>query len=525
MIFEEVSEAFILDYVKCIPKDKSIFENIPLRIYQQIVPLIIEPLTHIVNISLEQGIVPSCCKVAKVTPIFKAGDKDEPGNYRPISILPLLSKILEKCSYEQLLEFVNEHNILTHKQYGFRKNFSTIHLMIDLFENMYKNKHKSNTPCIIFLDIKKAFDTVDHNILLEKLHYYGIRGITLEWFKSYLKDRSQVTCIHNELSETCQITCGVPQGSILGPLLFSLYINDMPSACTESEPYLFADDGALFFDHVERENFSNVKKELYNIVQWMDINKLCIHIDKTNFIVFDKNESIDIITLRRGSKISYLKETKSTKYLGLIVDCGLTFKGHIEHISKKVMKKIGAMYRSKFFLPLYHRKMFANSLILPHFDYLDIIYNKATQITLRKLDILHRKIAKIALDVKATHNKKDTYVKMNWLPLQLRRQTNLATVMYKVINGIAPPKLCEMVNYCSGLRSSEQCNLIVDNTASHKEFKYIGAKCWNDVPVKLRVYESFKHFRKGYKNILFETYKNKVDYDHNNLYDSLLEIS
>ena len=523
MTFEEVSEEFILDYVGSIPKDKSVFEEIPLRVYQQIVPLIITPLTHIVNISLSKGVVPSSCKLAKVTALYKAGDKDDPGNYRPISILPLLSKILEKCSHEQLLSFIDEHNILTHKQYGFRKNFSTVHLMIDLFENIYKSKSK--TPCIIFLDVKKAFDTVDHNILLEKLHYYGIRGTTLEWFKSYLKDRNQLTCINKEVSDTCNITCGVPQGSILGPLLFSLYINDMPLACKESEPYLFADDGALFFEHVDRENFSNVKKELGNIVQWMDVNKLCIHIDKTNFMVFDKNKSIDIIILKRGSDISYLKETKSIKYLGLIVDCGLSFKGHIEHINKKVVKKIGAMYRSKYFLPLRYRKMFANSLILPHFDYLDIIYNKATQNTLRKLDLLHRKIAKIALDVRATHSKKDTYVEMNWLPLQLRRQTHLATVMFKVIKGIAPPNICNLFSYCSGLRSSEQCNLNVDSTASHKAFKYNAAKCWNDVPTSLREYDSFKYFRKGYKQVLFETYKNKLDYDYCNLYDSLLEIS
>ena len=183
------------------------------------------------------------------------------------------------------------------------------------------------------------------------------------------------------------------------------------------------------------------------------------------------------------------------------------------------------MYRSKYFLPLYHRKMFANSLILPHFDYLDIIYNKATQNTLKKLDILHRKIAKIALNVKSTHTKKDTYVEMNWLPLQLRRQTNLATVMFKVINGIAPPNISNLFNYCSGSRSSEQCNLIIDNTTGHKEFKYIGAKCWNDVPTKLRECGSFKSFRKGYKTIMFETYKNKVDYNYNNIYDSLLETS
>ena len=169
--------------------------------------------------------------------------------------------------------------------------------------------------------------------------------------------------------------------------------------------------------------------------------------------------------------------------------------------------------------------MFANSLVLPHFDYLDIIYNKASQASLKKLDIIHRKIAKIALDVKVTNNKRDTYVKMNWLPLQLRRQVHLATVMYKVINGIAPPSICDLFQYCSGSRSSEQCNLVVETTVNSKEFQYIGAKCWNDVPTSIRESICSKGFSKRYKNLLFEKYKHTQEYNYKNLYESLLSVS
>ena len=299
----------------------------------------------------------------------------------------------------------------------------------------------------------------------------------------------------------------------------------MPIACTESDPYLFADDGALFFSNIDRNNLSNVTKELKNILRWMDANKLCVHLGKTNFVVFDKNESLDIIFIQRGGKTEHIKETKSIKYLGLIVDCCLAFKGHIGSILNKITKKIGAMYRSKYLLPLRYRKMFANSLMLPHFDYLDIIYNKASQYTLKKLDVVHRKIAKIALDVKVTNNKKDTYVKMNWLPLQLRRQTHLATIMFKVINGIAPPSVYGLFNYCSGSRSSEQCNLAIDSRATTREFKHLGAKCWNDVPTSIRESLNVNSFRKRYKSLLLETFKNKASYDYNNVFDSLLKIS
>ncbi len=166
--------------------------------------------------------------------------------------------------------------------------YERVHLMLDLFDNIYDSKSKGNKPAIIFLDVKKAFDTVDYEILIKKLKFYGVDGTVILWLENYLKNRYQCTKIGDSISNLLEIRCGVPQGSILGPLLFSIYINDIVNACNLSIPYLFADDGALLFNSICRSNYLNIKIELMTLIKWFNVNKLTICIKKTKFIVFDK---------------------------------------------------------------------------------------------------------------------------------------------------------------------------------------------------------------------------------------------
>ena len=209
-------------------------------------------ITHIVNVSLSTGIMPDSGKIAQATPILKGGDLDpiDFDNYRGISILPIISKCIEYCVNIQTTEYFDINNLLSDSQFGFRKHYSTTFLAQDLFDNVFDSKSKGNTPAIIFLDIKKAFDTVDHDILIDKLKFYGIDGTVILWFKSYLEGRKQCTKLYGIKSSYPNIICGVPQGSVLGPLLFSIYINDIDNACKLSIPYLFADDGALLFENI-----------------------------------------------------------------------------------------------------------------------------------------------------------------------------------------------------------------------------------------------------------------------------------
>ncbi len=524
--FNEVTEGDVLGFIQSIPTDKSTNDPIPLRIFKDILPSFISPFTHIVNLSLKTGIMPENCKIAVVTPIHKEGDIEDPGNYRPISILPLLGKTIEYFVNSQLTQYLDDRGVISDHQYGFRKDHSTTYLMLDLFDRIYAAKSKQNHPAIIFLDIKKAFDTVDHTILIEKLKHYGIRDIALNWFKSFLSGLRQQTRVGCRLSGISRVISGVPQGSILGPILFSIFINDLPYACSECIPYLFADDGALYFNNVIRGNYTNVKRQMLDIFKWLEANKLSLNNGKTKLLIFDHNPNLDAVLVEVKDDLTLvICECKSKKYLGLIVDNKLNFYEHIDYIKKKISKRIGAMYRSKSLLPLKFRKMFANALMLPHFDYLDIIWSRTFKKKLNELDIIYKKVAKIALDVDVKEASVEVYKNMNWLPLHLRRQLHLSTYMYRILNEICPKHFIGKFDYISGgTRDGENCNLYTKKSKSHKEFFYLGAKAWNILPEYLRSSVSVKNFSNVYKKLLLTNMAAHGNYQTDNTFDKMYMI-
>ena len=494
-VFEEVSEQQLKEYILSIPSDKSINDIMPMKVYKYMVPHIVEPMVHIVNLSLKTGIMPAACKVAIVSPILKGGDVDDPNNYRPISILPLLGKCIEYFVNQQLSDYVEQNGLLTDNQYGFRKDHSTTFLMLELFDKIFMAKESGKKPAIVFLDIKKAFDSVNHDVLLKKLKHYGVDGYVIKWFESYLTNRLQCTKLKGMYSSALPICTGVPQGSILGPILFSLFINDLGRNCRQSNAYLFADDSALYFNNVTRGVYSSIAEDMQTVYEWFRINKLKFNTQKTSLLIFDRNTDLDDFIMTLENEVMYIKETKSQKYLGLMIDSQLTFQDHIDYVKSKVAKRIGALYRSKKLLPLKYRKMFVNALMLPQFDYLDVIWCRTGKTKLNALDIIYKKVAKIALDVDRREPSVTVYKDMKWLPLHLRRQLHLSSYMHKIINGQAPSAFVSKFAYVSGgSRDAERCNLCIPRSKTHKSFPYLGAKCWNSIPFTVRTEGSTDKF-------------------------------
>ena len=258
------------------PKLSSGHDNVTNKLVKQIIDYIASPLSHIFNLSFSTGVFPADMKMGKVIPLYKSGDDNKFDNYRPISILQSFSKILEKLMYKRLQSYLDRHNILSDNQFGFRKGHSTIHPIITLVKDIIESNDKptKDLTAAVFLDLSKAFDTVSHEILLNKMEYYGIRGKANLWFKSYLTERYQFTEFKSAISDVSSISSGVPQGSILGPLLFLLYVNDLHNA-TNLKILSFADDTTVYHSSSNIEDLANtINNELKSIHIWLCENNL-----------------------------------------------------------------------------------------------------------------------------------------------------------------------------------------------------------------------------------------------------------
>ena len=261
-------------------------DNIGNFIIKRVANEIAKFLTMLFNLSITTGIVPEKLKIAKVIPIYKKDDAEKFSNYRPVSLLPCFSKILERLVFNRCVEYIDAHEILNDKQFGFRPNHSTYMAIMQLVDMITSAVERNETTIGIFLDLSKAFDTIDHKILLHKLEHYGFRGVVLEWFKNYLTNRKQYVSYNSCESEQKDITCGVPQGSILGPLLFILYVNNITNTSNVLEFILFADDTTILYSHPKIDNQINcINEELKEVSNWFKANKLSVDASKTNYMI------------------------------------------------------------------------------------------------------------------------------------------------------------------------------------------------------------------------------------------------
>ena len=313
MLLSPVCEPEVRKELQNLDPSKSCeHDNILPRVVKYLASELSEPFTHIINLSFITGNIPVDMKTTIIIPVYKAGDNREFTNYRPISLLPCFSKVLEKMMNKRLVNYLNKVGILSEHQFGFRKNYSTNFALIDLVNRITTTLDNKEFTIGVFLDLSKAFDTVNHDLLLQKLELYGIRGIVLEWFKNYITKRYQCVRYNNELSEKKEMKCGVPQGSILGPLLFLIYINDICNSSELVSFILFADDTNLLMSHLNLNTLiDKVNEELEKISIWLQINKLSLNLSKTHFILFKSSRK------KLGNEIKIRVKDKSISQVGL----------------------------------------------------------------------------------------------------------------------------------------------------------------------------------------------------------------
>ena len=351
-----------------------------------------DPLCHVCNMSLEEGIFPSKLKIAKVLPLFKAEEPSNFNNYRPVSLLRILSNVFEKIMYNRVSDFINQLEILYKFQFGFRKKHYTYLAHLILMDKITKSLENGDKVIGIYLDFSKAFDTVNHDILLQKLYYYGIRGNAYEWFKSYLTDRVQYVTYNGVQSSPKKIQCGVPQGSILGPLLFLLYINDLPNVCAKTMPFLFADDTNLFISRKNsHELYEAANNDLNAISEWLQVNRLSLNVKKTHYMLFS---STKIMSTNAELKIEaeIFSEVTKTKFLGVIIDNRLNWQHHISYISWKCAKGISIIIKLRKFLNNESLRSLYYAFIYLYLMYCNHFWGNACSVYLNKLSVLQKRL-------------------------------------------------------------------------------------------------------------------------------------
>ena len=371
--------------------------SIPTNILKLIAPTLSEHLSNIINISFKTGIFPTCIKSASITPIHKKDSKLSIENYRPISLLSNISKIFEKLMHSRLCNFLTQNKYLYENQFGFRTKHSTTHALVQISEAIRNAIDSGNFACGVFVDLQKAFDTVDHNILLKKLEYYGVRGVINDWFRTYLSDRKQSVTILGEKSNEMKILHGVPQGSVLGPLLFLIYINDLNKAIKHSSVYHFADDTHLLNINKSIKKINQqVNNDLKFLCVWLRANKISLNTKKTEIIIFRSKNKATIkkhLNFRlSGQKVNL---SSQVKYLGLILDQHLTWDSHLKTLSLKLNRAAGMLAKIRHYVPRDVLHSIYYAIFNSHLTYGCQIWGQHQSQLLNKIQIIQNKALRI----------------------------------------------------------------------------------------------------------------------------------
>lgn len=476
------------------------YDQISGRFLKQNREKLIPAITFICNLSIETGVFPDIYKKSVITPIHKSGDRDSVENYRPISLLPIMSKILEKLMNKRLVDYLNSNNLLSSCQYGFRLGRSTDDAVHELTDFVARRLDAKNKTISVFLDLAKAFDTVSVTILLDRLERIGVRGVAHQLFSSYLKNRTQVVKIGQITSSELPVTYGVPQGSVLGPTLFLVYINQLcETQLRNGKLIAFADDTALLF-HASNwcEAYQYAQEGLNKVSNWLSRNSLALNVSKTKYLTFsiDRRGQPSDHKLISHSNICYSKthcscpqltHSDTIKYLGVIVDSHLNFYAHLDLVTSRVRKLIYVFKTLRHLADLKILRMVYQSLCQSILCYCISAWGGASKTHLLKLERAQRAILKIAAFLPRLYP--TTAVYDFWKVLTVRQLFIVSVVLRKHSLITYDPLLA-----INRRRRGRVCYNLSFNTAfAHRFFCFLGSYLYNKLNNILSLYHLPKH--------------------------------
>ena len=489
----------IISNLKITKTDKN---YIPVNIFKSIKESIRHPLTKIINTSFSLGKFPDIFKLARITPIHKKNAKNLCSNYRPISSLPYLSKIFERLMTNRLVNFFHKFNLFNLHQFGFLKKKSTQDAILNFTEKIYDALNTKNHNLSILIDLKSAFDTVNHDLLLKKLELYGLRGPGLDWIRSYLTNRETYVALRQTPSTRHPFTIGIPQGSIIGPILFIIYINDLPNVSNRLSCTLFADDTNFNFTH---ENYNDMvtilNSELVKINDWTIANRLTINVDKTELLLFtnrDIGTQTDQITLN-GNHVRFVGQAR---FLGVIIDNSLSYGSHVDLVIGKVSKHAGILYRLRTKLPISSRINYYNAFILPYLSYNVVHWGGTNACHLNPLITLQKRIIRTIAGKRFLDHTTPLFHNLNILKFHdLYKFHCVLDTRSKLLNGHY--RTTHNLNTRNNKMAVPKFQRL---TRTQQSLTYRGPTCWNDLPETIRNIDSLVQFKKAVKKYYIDMY-------------------
>lgn len=506
MYLRPINENELIKYINDLKNNSSPgIDGISSKIIKIIHPYISTPLKHIINSSFRTGIVPDHFKVSVITPIHKAGNHKNISNFRPISLVNHLTKVFEKCLKERLIDFLNMNNILSPNQYGFVKGLSTEDALYTVTKEITDSLNNNNKCIAVFLDLAKAFDTVPHDILITVLQQCGIRGVVLDIFKNYLGLRTQYVKIRNTLSEPQLIKIGIPQGTVLGPILFNLYINSLSKLQIDGKVISYADDTVLLFSN-NTWNLTKdlVKKGMQTVVNWLHTMKLSLNIKKTKYVAFsitDVNRP-DYNSITIDNLNEKIEEATHVKYLGVIIDKHLKWDIHVTQLTKRIRCLLHKFYILREILNQKLLVTIYKSLVESLLRYGIVVWGGLYSNSLIPLNLIQNYILKII------------YKKNRRYSTELLYSGEIRNVrtLYFVSACTFIHKNEKLKIYCTHqyeTRNKNNKHIVIPHSTRNKNqrfLNYLGPKLYNLIPLEIKQSKNLKNFIHRSNQFIIQNY-------------------
>ena len=469
-------------------------------------------LAYLFNKSLSSGIFPSLWKEANITPIYKKNDKDDIRNYRPVSLISSVGKALERLVYDKLYAYFIQNNALTWKNSGFKKGDSTVNQLIYLINNIYKERDFGNDVCMVFLDQSRAFDRIWHKGLIHKLNSLGVRSDLLSWVQHYLSGRKIRVVIDGHHSSSREISAGVPQGSILGPLFFLVYINDISNAI-RCEISLYADDTALYipFNNCNKlDRIAMVNHDLATLQLWSESWYMKFNAEKTKYMIFSTRNT-DVPDLYLGN--TSIDRVDTYKHLGVHVSSNLSWKNHIENILCKNQRKLALFWKLNTHFPRFITEKLYTSFILPQLDYACVLYDNCSQSLKSRLDHFQRNAAVACTRAYRNTSTSALYKELGWQSLQTRRDYFKLLYIFKIVKGNSPEYMQKTLpphtNQRYSLRNFINIPIPLCKSEAHRtSFIPSAIKLWNNLDYDSKSTNSLVSFKQMVRKKLFINERN-----------------